>query len=99
MDLVVFLLVAYGIANIMVFSSIFRWWRELWIRYSPNFFGELFTCMICLPFWIGVFLSIVGVSISENYIDVPNIISWLLDGALASGGVWLIHTIQEKLEK
>ena len=100
MELLVFLLIAYGIANIMVFSSIFSRWRNLLNNLSPNFFGELFSCMICLPFWIGIFLSIFVISISQIYLNVENqYFAWFLDGCLTSGAVWLIHTLQEKLEK
>lgn len=84
----------------MVFSSIFRRWRDFWIKWSPNFFGELFTCMICLPFWVGVLLSVFAFSITEEYLHIQtNTLAWFLDGCLTSGAVWLIHTLQEKLEK
>tara|TARA_R110000851_G_scaffold277247_1_gene430373 strand:- start:979 stop:1314 length:336 start_codon:yes stop_codon:yes gene_type:complete len=100
MKLIVFFLITYGIANIMIFSSIFNRWRNFWDKISPNFFGELFKCMICLPFWIGIFLSFSGFSISGFYFDILSIyFSAFIDGCLASGGVWLIHTLQEKLEK
>jgi hypothetical protein len=100
MDLIVFLLTAYGISNIMVFSSIFSKWRDFWNRVSPNFFGDLFTCMICLPFWVGVILSSFIFSISDNYLGINSVVlSSFIDACLTSGGVWLIHTIQEKIEK
>ena len=100
MELLIILLIAYGIANIMVFSSIFEKWRNFWVRISPNFFGELFTCMICLPFWIGLFISFFIFSISTNYLEIHSIlISTFIDACLTSGGVWLIHTLQERLEK
>lgn len=84
----------------MVFSSIFRVWREFWGRVSPKFFGELFMCMICLPFWLGIFLSMNGLEITNSYFDLLSpYIGWFFDGCIASGGVWFIHTIQEKLEK
>lgn len=100
MELLVFILIAYGISNIMVFSSIFRKWRAFWNSVSRNFFGELFSCMICLPFWVGVFLSFVCYSVSISYLGIDTKpLGWFLDGCLTSGGVWLIHTLQEKLEK
>lgn len=99
MVLIVFLLIAYGISNIMVFSTIFSKWREFWIKHSPKFFGELFSCMICLPFWVGAFLSTTVISISGFYYNIDNIFySTFIDACLTSGGVWLIHTIQENLE-
>jgi hypothetical protein len=100
MEILIWFLIAYGVSNIMVFSSIFKGWRDFWTRVSPKFFGDLFTCMICLPFWIGILLSLFIFSLSGVYLDVDNIyISSFLDGTLTSGGVWLIHTMQEKLEK
>jgi hypothetical protein len=113
MEVVLFFVLAYGIANIMIFSSIFRKWREFWKKHSPNFFGELFSCMICLPFWIGFLLSIFVFSPSTSYLGLENNtfnwflgvkvnfngFAWFLDACLTSGGVWLIHTLQEKLEK
>ena len=100
MKLLVFLLISYGIANIMIYSSIFAKWRNFWVNVSPNFFGELFQCMICLPFWIGIFLSILVFSVSKTYLGVqPDAFAWFLDGCLTSASVWLIHTLQEKLEK
>jgi hypothetical protein len=100
MEVVLFFVLAYGIANIMIFSSIFNKWREFWKKLSPNFFGELFSCMICLPFWIGFLLSIFVFSLSTSYLGVRvNTFAWFLDGCLTSGGVWLIHTLQERLEK
>tara|TARA_R110000796_G_scaffold252137_1_gene385312 strand:- start:11190 stop:11486 length:297 start_codon:yes stop_codon:yes gene_type:complete len=98
MELLVFLLIAYGITNIMVFSTIFEKWRNFWVRVSPNFFGNLFTCMMCLPFWVGVLLSYFAFPISGRYLD-SMLLGIFLDGCLTSGSVWLIHTLQEKLEK
>jgi ABC-type polysaccharide/polyol phosphate export permease len=83
----------------MVFSSIFKKWRDFWLRVSPNFFGELFTCMICLPTWIGMILSYLGISVIDTYFQVPGFLTIILDGFIASGSVWLVHSLQEKLEK
>tara|TARA_R110000796_G_scaffold18980_2_gene57140 strand:- start:7795 stop:8094 length:300 start_codon:yes stop_codon:yes gene_type:complete len=99
MELVIFILVCYGISNIMVFSSVFKWWRDVWVRISPNFFGELFNCMMCLPYWIGMILSLMGFSPFLHYYETEMWIAMFIDGFLASGSVWLLHTLQEKLEK
>jgi hypothetical protein len=84
----------------MIFSSIFKPWRDFWVRISPKFFGELFTCMICLPFWIGVLL---GIFIYSPVIQIlwiqPEWLGIFMDGCLASGSVWLVHSLQESLEK
>ena len=100
MGLIVFTLISYGASNIMVFSSLFKKWREFWLRVSPNFFGELFTCMICLPFWWGVILSLIVFSPAITYLGVTSILLGVfLDGCLSSGIVWLLHTVQESIEK
>jgi hypothetical protein len=84
----------------MVFSSLFKKWREFWLRVSPSFFGELFTCMICLPTWWGFIISFLVFSPAIMYLGVSSIVlAVFLDGCLASGAVWLLHTIQESIEK
>lgn len=112
MKLLIFLLVAYGISNILVFGSIFKFWRNFWSNINPNFFGTLFTCMICLPTYVGFFGSWLVWSPTEYY-DVVNkdlsfmglfiipktLISVFLDGCLTSGAVWLIHSFQEATER
>ncbi len=112
-SLVIFILVAYGASNIMVFGSIFAKFREMIgvNKENPNFFGKLFGCMMCLPFWWGIILSITLFSptlnldllqsydfFGENPIN-KSILCSFFDGCLASGAVWLLHTLQEKLEK
>lgn len=109
--LLTFILVAYGASNIMAYSSIFEKWRNLFHKISPTFWGEFFTCMICLPFWWGVILCSVGFSPLLTILSIINInvfglfliqaiyIKIFLSGCLASGSVWLLHTLQEKLEK
>lgn len=112
MKLLIFLLIAYGICNIMVFSSIFRRWRDFWTTISPDFWGTLFTCMICLPTWVGFVGSALIWSPTEQYgiiteglnvmglFTIPKgLISVFLDGCLTSGAVWLIHSFQEAIER
>ena len=106
MSLLVFILVCYGISNIVIYGSIFKSFREYWEIVSPDFFGKLFSCMICLPTYVGFFISIgahttglIQFSPFGNLgLDIP-LIAIFLDGCLASGSVWLIHTLQEYLER
>lgn len=112
MKLLIFILITYGISNIIIFGSIFKKWRNFWEEVSPNFWGSLFTCMICLPTWIGFFGSSLIWSPTEYYevvtnslnffglFDIPKgLISVFLDGCLTSGSVWLLHTFQESMER
>lgn len=105
MELLLIILVGYSISNIIVFGSIFEGLRNTAEVYSPEFFGKLLGCMMCTPWWVGLFLSM-GSHITNytqfspfyNYgLEIPAI-SIFLDACLISGTTWLIHTIQEKLE-
>jgi hypothetical protein len=104
MDLFIFILLGYGITNILVFGSIFNFWREFWDKINPNFFGKLFSCPMCLSTWVGFVLSflfsILGLytPMASYGLDIMPL-NVFLDGCLMSGGVWLIHTIQEYFEK
>jgi len=111
MKLFIFIMIAYGFCNILIFGSIFKKWRDFLNTISPNFFGVLFSCFICLPFWAGFLGSWLIYSPSIDYGIVNDslnlglftihkgLISVFLDGCLTSGSVWLIHTIQEGIER
>ena len=112
MKFLIFIFISYGMSNIIVFSSIFENWRNFWSKVNPKFFGTLFSCMICWPFWNGVlgsyliwsptlYYEIVTSDISFfNLFNIPKeLISIFLDGCLSSGIVWLIHTLQESMER
>jgi hypothetical protein len=103
MNFIIFMLLSYGITNIVVFGSIFEPWRNLWDRVNPTFFGKLFNCPLCLSTWIGFTLSLVFTFLGlytpmtdYGLTLIPLLI--FLDGCLTSGVVWLIHTIQEFFE-
>lgn len=111
-ELFIFLVTAYGASNIMIFGSIFDKWRNLFgvNKDNPPFFGKLFGCMMCLPFWWGVILSIFMYSPTLytglmtditifNFTLSKEVLSTFFDGCLSSGGVWFIHTVQEKIER
>jgi hypothetical protein len=104
MDLFIFILLGYGITNILVFGSIFNFWREFWDKINPNFFGKLFSCPMCLSTWVGFVLSFLF-SMLGLYTPMASYglnimpLNVFLDGCLMSGGVWLIHTIQEFFER
>jgi len=101
--LLVFMLLAYGWTNIMVFGSLFDKWRERWDSFSPNFFGKLFSCPMCLGTWVGFLLSATFQTLGwhtpmEMYGVEMFWAAIFLDGILTSGCVWIMHTIQEWFE-
>lgn len=112
MKLLLFLFIAYGVSNIIVFGSIFKGFRSFCERVSPKFLGMLFTCMICLPTWVGFLGSSLVWSPTLEYQVVTHDVSFFglfniskefiatfLDGCLTSGAVWLIHSFQESMER
>jgi hypothetical protein len=105
MNTILFILICYGLSNIIVYGSIFDGLRTFLKRKSENFWGKLVSCMMCFPTWAGFFLSIVYFSPTlhyglEDFFFIPKeVLSVFFDGMLASGSVWLLHTIQEMCER
>jgi len=110
MNTLLFILIAYGFSNIVVYGSIFEGFREFWKKFNPKFFGTLFSCMVCLPTWVGFFMSLTFFSPTLFYglgdlsvfgwFEVPKeAVSVFWDGVLASGTTWLLHTGQEMMER
>lgn len=104
--LALFALVIYGASNIMIFSTIFAKFRDFVGVKSekPNFFGKLFGCFMCLPFWWGVLLSLFFFSptleFMNGYCPIPKqYLSVFFDGCLGSALGWLIHNFEEALER
>jgi hypothetical protein len=104
MKILLFELLAYGITNILVFGSIFENWRQFWNKLNPSFFGKLVTCPLCLSTWIGAILSLIFnlMGYSTPFFEygitfLPFLV--FLDACFTSGCVWLLHTLQESLER
>lgn len=109
MSILIWILMAYGMSNILVYGSIFNRQREL-IQHAGNdefmpfkevfkFVSELIGCMMCTSTWVGFFMSFVLHSPSVTLFDVQNWYGWFFDGMLASGGVWAINSIVEWFEE
>jgi hypothetical protein len=104
MKTLIFILVSYGIVNIAVFGSIFEGWRNFWNRINPSFFGKLFSCPMCLSFYVGGILSYIfnnmGYSTPMTEYGVTYLpLLLFLDACFTSGTIWIIHTIQEAFER
>jgi hypothetical protein len=107
MELLLWPIFAYGVCNILIFGSNFEWWRNLlkWFGTGGYSMHKLFTCMMCLPTWVGFFMSYMAQKyLSLNtpalYYGIENIwIAVLVDGIITSACVWLMHTAQEALER
>ncbi len=98
MEFIITVLIVYGISAIVTISKIFEPLRDLAEKHSPNFWKYLTSCMQCLPFWVGVFVSFaMGGPIevtNENLHPYINIFTtYLFSGAFYSGTTMLIHTL------
>ena len=79
MELIYFILCAYGLTFILVYGSIFNS-----VRPTEGKLGELFHCPLCTGFWVGVFLWSIN-CFTELFTFEYNLINALLLGWLSSG--------------
>jgi len=113
MNIIIFFLLVYGICNIIVFANgpfhIFKRMHEFFKENYPML-EEMTSCMICLPTWCGFFLSAVNLiffpfipftPMNAVLLYTENLwpIAIFFDGLIASGGNWLLHTLQEMMER
>lgn len=89
MELVTFILVVYGLTNIIVNESVFK--KQIdWLRSLNTFLNSVLSCTTCLSFYIGVGLFLVmPVTLSGVLL-----IDILLSGLLSSGAINLIEQIK-----
>jgi len=103
MNILIFLLICYGACNNMIFGSLFEGFRTFLAKFGTNgySFHKLFTCFMCLSTWMGFAISsILILSGNPTPITTNNVfLTIFLHGLCSTGGVWLIHTIQEALER
>lgn len=109
---VAYIIFAYGLSNMIIFArgpfGIFEWWREFTHSISDGF-GELFTCPMCLSTWVGLVFSLINILFIPAIAFTPfNIIfgvgnciwlTLLMDMGFTSGIVWLLHQLEEMMER
>lgn len=107
-----YIFVSYGLSNIVVYSNgpfhIFERWRAFAHNINEQF-GELFTCMMCFSTWVGLVLSLVNNLLIPFVAFTPfNLILgtvapfWfimILDMGFTSAVVWLLHQLEEMMER
>lgn len=104
MNLLIWIMCAYGITVIETEGSIFDKWRDYWESASPNFLGMLFTCPLCFSTWVGFILSglmgYLGYYTPFTYFGInETVLRIFLDGVFTSGSVWMLHNIEVFLKK
>ena len=83
MELLYFILCAYGLTQILAYGSVFD-------KIRPK--HHFFHCPMCMGFWVGTFL--VGInSYTELFTFDNNIINYFLLGCLSSGTSYVLCTL------
>ena len=85
MDLIYFVLAAYGLTQILVYGSIFDK-----VRPTTDWFGDLFSCPMCVGFWVGVLLFGIN-GWTELFTYEYNFINLLILGWLSSGTSYILN--------
>ena len=87
MDLIYFVLCAYGMTQIIVYGSIFEK-----IRPTCGPIGKLFHCTMCMGFWVGLFLFGIN-GYTELFTFEYNIANLFILGCLSSGTSYLLSEL------
>jgi hypothetical protein len=108
-QLLLWMVMAYGMTNILVYGSIFNgtrqfikeWGEDKLVPFNGffHFVSGILSCMMCCSTWVGFFLGIFVYSPVHEMLGVSNWTSWFFDGILASGAVWAINAIVEWFEE
>ena len=103
MNTLIFILICYGACNNLIYGSIFEGFRSFLSKFGTggNSLYKLFTCFMCLGTWMGFAITAILIySGNQTPLSINNIwLSIFLHGLLSAGGVWLLHTLQEMLER
>ena len=83
MDLIYFILSAYGLTQILVYGTIFKP-----IRPSHHFFH----CTMCIGFWVGIFLWAMN-NYTELFSFDYSVFTALLMGCLSSGTSYILNMV------
>ena len=107
-QLFLWMIMTYGISNILVYGSIFNGPRNKINKLASDidtplhgfwvFLADMLKCMMCTPTWVGFFFGIFLYSPVNQILQVSPWVSWFFDGMLASGSVWAINSIIEWFE-
>tara|TARA_B100000085_G_scaffold280102_1_gene304477 strand:+ start:459 stop:785 length:327 start_codon:yes stop_codon:yes gene_type:complete len=89
-ELLWFVLAAYGLTQILIYGTIFNKIRPKkdWLRG----FGELFHCPMCMGFWVGVFLC--GVSCyTQLFTFETSLMNLFILGCVSSGTSYILNVL------
>ena len=87
MWLLYFVLVCYGLTNILVYGSIFNC-----IRPKQGLWGELFKCPMCMGFHVGYVVALL-MNLSSLFSVSTNIVDTFLLACLSSGTSYVLCSL------
>ena len=87
MNLLWFILTAYGLTQMLVYGTIFDA-----VRPTKGKLGELFQCPMCLGFWVGAFLWGIN-GYTELFTFEYTIANLFILGWLSSGPSYILNMI------
>jgi hypothetical protein len=91
--IIVWGLVVHGITQIVTVSRIARPVREA----APPPLRAFLSCPMCLGFWVGLALSLSGLSPLAPFVSWPGLARAVADGAAASAVCWAAHVLLARL--
>ncbi len=87
MDLLYFILAAYGLTQILVYGKVFDA-----IRPTRGWLGELFKCPMCVGFHVGWILMLLSPYTELFNFDVTAV-NYLILGCLSSGTSYVLNMV------
>ncbi len=93
--IIFYFLLIYGNTNIITQSEIFEPLRDSIDKIS-HFLGSLFSCPMCMGFWVGVFWSAMNLSPTLLFLEEVNYINYvkyIIDGCIGSSIAWVMHNV------
>ena len=90
MELIWFMLAAFGLTQILVYGTIFDNYRPH--REDFKGWGEVFHCPMCMGFWVGAFLFGIN-GLTELFSFDSSVTTALLLGCLSSATSYVLNVI------
>jgi len=92
------ILTSFGFSQICVYGSIFEKQRE-WISKKSEWFGKLVNCMMCLPFYTGLIMSLIFGGLTNKFFPCPWYVCLFFDAVFTSGTNYTLNVLVEFLEE
>lgn len=90
MELIWFMLAAFGLTQILVYGTIFDNYRPH--REDFKGWGEVFHCPMCMGFWVGLFLFTIN-GFTELFSFDYNVINALICGWVSSATSYTLNML------